>query len=56
MLFIRFVTLNFVFAASGTFHVSCPVVDLKTSILGCCRAGEGILDSCEGGCALCDCV
>ena len=44
-------------AASGTFDVSCPEVDLKkTSKLGCCRAGEGRWDSCEGGCALCDCV
>ena len=34
-----FATLNFVPAASGTFDVSCPEVDLKkTSKLGCCRA------------------
>ena len=43
-------------AASGTFDVSCPEVDLKTSKLGCCRAGGGRWDYCEGGCALCDCV
>ena len=44
-------------AASETFDVSCPVVDLKkTSKLRCCRAGEGIWDSCEGVYALCDCV
>ena len=40
-------------AASGTFDVSCPEVGLKTSKLGCCRAGEGRWDSSEGGCALC---
>ena len=52
MLF-NFATLNFV---SGTFDVSCPVGDLKTSKLGSCRAGVGRWDSCEGGCALWDCV